>query len=63
MSRGALPALGETRQPRRSSVGRGTQAAQLILKTQAFAVLSFTVVGARIVEIEMLTDPERLRAL
>jgi RNA polymerase sigma-70 factor (ECF subfamily) len=30
---------------------------------QVFAVLSFTVVGARIVEIEMLTDPERLRVL
>jgi RNA polymerase sigma-70 factor (ECF subfamily) len=30
---------------------------------QVFAVLSYTVVGARIVEIEMLTDPERLRAL
>jgi hypothetical protein len=30
---------------------------------QVFAVFSYTVVGGRIVEIEMLTDPERLRAL
>jgi RNA polymerase sigma-70 factor (ECF subfamily) len=30
---------------------------------QVYAMLSYTVVGGRIVEVELLTDPERLRAL
>ena len=47
----------------RMALVNGAAGAVIFEGDQVFAVLSYTVVGARIVEIEMLTDPERLRAL
>jgi ketosteroid isomerase-like protein len=49
-------------QPRMALV-HGSPGAVIFEGNQAVAVMSFTVVGRRIVEIEMLTDPDRLRAL
>ncbi len=47
----------------RMALVNGAPGAVVFEGDRVFAVFSFTVVGARIVEIEMLTDPERLRAL
>jgi hypothetical protein len=41
----------------------GAAGAVLFEHDQPFAVMSFTVTRGRIVEIEMLRDPERLRTL
>lgn len=47
----------------RMALVNGAAGAVVFEGDQVFAVLSFTVVGERIVEVELLTDPERLRAL
>jgi RNA polymerase sigma factor (sigma-70 family) len=47
----------------RMALVNGAAGAVIFEGDQVFAVFSYTVVGARIVEIEMLADPERLRAL
>jgi ketosteroid isomerase-like protein len=47
----------------RMALVNGAVGAVVLEGDQVYAVFSFTVVGSRIVEIEMLTDPERLREL
>lgn len=49
--------------PRRLALVNGAPGVVIFEGDQVLAVLSYTVVGARIVEIDMLTDPDRLRAL
>ena len=62
VARGASVGSRGGRQVRMALVN-GAAGAVIFEGDQLYAVCSFTVVGARIVEIEMLTDPELLRTL
>jgi len=62
VARGASSGARGARQVRMALVN-GAAGAVIFEDDRVYAVCSFTVVGARIVEIEMLTDPEQLRGL
>ena len=47
----------------RPTLVNGAAGCLIVVDGQVFSVLAFTVVGDKIVEINVLADPERLRAL
>jgi RNA polymerase sigma-70 factor (ECF subfamily) len=47
----------------RLALVNGAAGAVIFEGTQVFSMMSFTVAGGRILEVEILKDPERLRAL
>jgi RNA polymerase sigma-70 factor (ECF subfamily) len=47
----------------RPALVNGAAGAVVAPRGEPFSVMGFTVVGGRIVEIDAITDPERLRAL